>query len=220
MPALGLAKRTGSSCAFAQAANSVRFRAGTDGCTHQTAGVLTANDNFLACLGYSLDEIKGKHHRMFADPAFANSLEYQALWTKLNRGEFDTGVYKRIAKGGREIWIQASYNPIFGLDGKPFLIVPYTLETNDMRFATPQGFNSGDQFFTYLKDAFDTLYAEGKEGSPKMMSVGLHCRLVGRPGRAAALARFLDYVQSHDAVWCPRRIDIARHWIATHPCKD
>lgn len=100
--------------------------------------------------------------------------------------------------------------------GRPQLIVPYTLDANDMRFATNQGFNSGDQFFAYLKDSFDTLYAEG-EGAPKMMSVGLHCRLVGRPGRAAALARFLDYVQGHECVWFARRIDIARHWIATHP---
>jgi OHCU decarboxylase len=96
------------------------------------------------------------------------------------------------------------------------LIVPYTLDANDMRFATPQGFNSGDQFFAYLKDSFDTLYAEGGT-APKMMSVGLHCRLVGRPGRAAALARFLDYVQSHDQVWVATRLDIARHWIRTHP---
>jgi OHCU decarboxylase len=93
----------------------------------------------------------------------------------------------------------------------PHLIVPYTLDANDMRFATPQGFNSGDQFFTYLKDTFDFLYAEGAT-APKMMSVGLHCRLVGRPGRAAALARFLDHVQAHNQVWIARRIDIARHW--------
>jgi OHCU decarboxylase len=98
------------------------------------------------------------------------------------------------------------------------LIVPYTLDANDMRFATPQGFNSGDQFFSYLKDTFDTLYAEG-ETAPKMMSVGLHCRLVGRPGRAAALARFLDYVKSHDQVWVATRLDIARHWIKMHPPK-
>jgi putative urate catabolism protein len=101
-------------------------------------------------------------------------------------------------------------------NGRPFLIIPYTLDTNDMRFATPQGFNSGDQFFTYLKDAFDTLYEEGRQGSPKMMSVGLHCRLVGRPARAAALRRFLDYVLKHDRVWIPLRIDIARHWHAHH----
>jgi putative urate catabolism protein len=99
----------------------------------------------------------------------------------------------------------------------PFLIVPYTLDANDMRFATPQGFNSGDQFFAYLKDAFDCLYAEGAAGAPKMMSVGLHCRLVGRPGRAASLARFLDYVASKDRVWLPRRLDIARHWHAVNP---
>ena len=100
--------------------------------------------------------------------------------------------------------------------GKPHLVVPYTLDTNDMRFATAQGFNSGDQFFAYLKDAFDVLYAEGAE-EPKMLSVGLHCRLAGRPGRAAALMRFLDYVQQHDRVWICRRADIARHWIAQHP---
>ncbi len=100
--------------------------------------------------------------------------------------------------------------------GRPQLIVPYTLDNNDMRFATNQGFNSGDQFFAYLRDAFDVLYAEG-EMAPKMMSVGLHCRLVGRPGRAAALARFLDYVQGHESVWLCRRIDIARHWHSCHP---
>ncbi|MHB1103316.1 MAG: allantoinase PuuE [Devosia sp.] len=101
--------------------------------------------------------------------------------------------------------------------GIPQLIIPYTLDANDMRFATLQGFNSGDQFHAYLKDAFDTLYAEGEAGSPKMMSIGLHCRLVGRPGRAAALARFLDYVRSKDKVWIARRIDIARHWMEHHP---
>jgi allantoinase len=99
---------------------------------------------------------------------------------------------------------------------KPHLVVPYTLDCNDMRFATPQGFNSGDQFFTYLKDSFDVLYREG-EHAPKMMSVGLHCRLVGRPGRAAALERFVDYALSHDRVWICRRVDIAQHWAKTHP---
>ena len=99
--------------------------------------------------------------------------------------------------------------------GRPLLVVPYTLEANDMRFA---GGNlaSGDDFFAYLRDAFDVLYAEG-ETAPKMMSVGLHCRLAGRPGRAASLARFLDYVLGHDRVWVCRRIDIARHWQAVHP---
>jgi OHCU decarboxylase len=98
----------------------------------------------------------------------------------------------------------------------PQLVTPYTLDANDMRFATPQGFNSGDQFFAYLKDSFDLLHAEG-ETSPKMMSIGLHCRLVGRPGRAAALARFLDYVAAHPAAWVTTRLEIARHWVRRHP---
>ncbi len=101
--------------------------------------------------------------------------------------------------------------------GRHQLVIPYTLDTNDMRFATAQGFNSGDQFFSYLKDTFDMLYAEGMAGAPKMMNIGLHCRLVGRPGRAAALARFIDYVKSHHAVWLARRIDIADHWAAAYP---
>ena len=102
---------------------------------------------------------------------------------------------------------------------EPHLIIPYTLDSNDMRFATNQGFNCGDQFFSYLKDSFDVLYAEGKEdpAAAKMLNIGLHCRLAGRPGRAAALARFLDYVQSHDDVWVTRRIDIANHWRKVHP---
>ena len=101
-------------------------------------------------------------------------------------------------------------------ESHPHLVIPYTLDANDMRFATAQGFNSGEQFFDYLRDSFDVLYAEG-ESKPKMMSVGLHCRLAGRPGRFRALQRFLDYVQSHDKVWICRRIDIARHWIDRHP---
>ncbi len=102
------------------------------------------------------------------------------------------------------------------VDDKPHLVVPYTLDNNDMKFGTPQGFNTGDDFFTYLRDAFDTLYAEGAE-APKMMSVGLHARLVGRPGRLAGLVRFLDHVAKHDRVWICRRLDIAKHWAATHP---
>lgn len=98
------------------------------------------------------------------------------------------------------------------------LIVPYTLDSNDMRFATAQGFNTGDQFFTYLRDAFDVLYAEGAD-RPKMLSVGLHCRLVGRPGRIAGLQRFLDHVQRHDKVWLCRRLDIAKHWREKFPVK-
>ena len=101
------------------------------------------------------------------------------------------------------------------LAGKPHLVVPYTLDTNDMRFATPQGFNSGEQFFSYLRDAFDVLYAEG-EATPKMLSIGLHCRLIGRPGRIASLEKFIDYVNNHADVWLCRRIDIARHWHKHH----
>ena len=100
------------------------------------------------------------------------------------------------------------------------LIVPYTLDTNDMRFASMQGFNTGDHFFQYLKDAFDVLYAEGDpdaEDRPKMLNIGMHCRILGRPGRFKAIQRFLDHVQQHDRVWVCRRIDIARHWAALHP---
>jgi len=111
------------------------------------------------------------------------------------------------------LWMQVKTST--GED-KTHLVIPYTLDVNDMRFATAQGFNSGEQFFQYLRDSFDVLYAEGAQ-TPKMMSVGLHCRLVGRPGRFRALQRFLDYVQTHDQVWICRRIDIARHWIDRHP---
>ena len=102
------------------------------------------------------------------------------------------------------------------VDGQAHLIVPYTLDCNDMRFATPGGFATGDEFFAHLCDAFDVLYREG-ERAPKMMSVGLHCRLAGKPARTAALERFLDHVARHDKVWICRRVDIARHWIAHHP---
>ena len=100
--------------------------------------------------------------------------------------------------------------------GKAHLVVPYTLDCNDMRFATPNGFATGDEFYAYLRDAFDVLYREG-ERAPKMLSVGLHCRLAGRPGRIAALERFLDYAQGRQGVWICRRVDIARHWHAHHP---
>jgi putative urate catabolism protein len=100
--------------------------------------------------------------------------------------------------------------------GRPQLITPYTLDTNDMRFVALQGFNSGEQFFSYLRDAFDSLYEEG-ETQPKMLSIGLHCRIVGRPARIAALKRFLEHVSAHERVWVARRIDIARHWLAVHP---
>ncbi|MEY4507481.1 MAG: Peptidoglycan deacetylase [Pseudomonadota bacterium] len=105
----------------------------------------------------------------------------------------------------------------------PQLIVPYTLDCNDMRFALPQGYSHADPFFHYMKDTFDALYAEGDPNglnAPKMMSIGMHCRLLGRPGRITALQRFLDHIQSHDHVWVARRIDIARHWQAVHPFKE
>ena len=98
---------------------------------------------------------------------------------------------------------------------KPHLVIPYTLDANDMRFVNAQGFGGGEEFFTYLKDTFDLLYAEG-ERAPKMMSVGLHCRLAGRPGRAAGLARFLDYIAARERVWIARRLDIAQHWHREH----
>jgi allantoinase len=103
-------------------------------------------------------------------------------------------------------------------DGRtmPHLVVPYTLDANDMRFATPQGFNTAEHFFAYLRDSFDVLYAEGAD-TPRMMSVGMHCRLLGRPGRMVALQRFLDHIERHDRVWVCRRVDIARHWAVRHP---
>ena len=138
-------------------------------------------------------------------------------------GRTSPNTHRITAEHGRFVYSADSYAdelPYWITDhAEPLLIVPYTLDANDMRFATTSGFNSGEQFFTYLKDTFDFLYAEG-ETAPRMMSVGLHCRLVGRPGRAAALARFLDYVMSHDQVWLARRIDIARHWIQHFPWTD
>jgi putative urate catabolism protein len=119
-------------------------------------------------------------------------------------------------------WTQVSVEG-GGRRSVPHLVVPYALDTNDMRFATVQGFNSGTQFYDYLTAAFDTLYREGDPNgldSPKMLSIGLHCRLAGRPGRVAALERFLDYVQGRPDVWVCRRIEIARHWMATHPHRE
>ncbi len=136
-------------------------------------------------------------------------------------GRCSANTVRLTAEEGGFDWISDTYD-----DDLPYwlevgdrdqLIIPYTLEANDMRFATAPGYTTGGQFFDYLKDAFDTLYAEGQEGRPAMMSVGLHCRLIGRPGKIAGLKRFIDYIAGFDDVWCPRRIDIARHWAATHP---
>jgi putative urate catabolism protein len=135
-------------------------------------------------------------------------------------GRVSPNTLKLVAEEGKFLYCADSYADDLPywveVDGKRQLIVPYTLDANDMRFATSQGFNSGEQFFSYLKDSFDVLHEEGRRGAPKMLSVGLHCRLVGRPGRAAALARFLDHVQGHDKAWVCRRIDIARHWHDHH----
>ncbi|MDX5383319.1 MAG: allantoinase PuuE [Rhodobacterales bacterium] len=136
-------------------------------------------------------------------------------------GRCSANTVRLVAEEGGFDWISDTYD-----DDLPYwlevgdrdqLIIPYTLEANDMRFATAPGYITGGQFFDYLKDAFDTLYAEGTDGRPAMMSVGLHCRLIGRPGKIAGLKRFIDYIAGFEGVWCPRRIDIARHWAATHP---
>ena len=135
-------------------------------------------------------------------------------------GRISPNTRRLVVEQGGFLYDSDAYNddlPYWTYDhGTPHLVIPYTLENNDMRFSVAQGFNSGDQFFAYLRDAFDCLYAEG-ETAAKMMSVGLHCRLVGRPGRMAALQRFLDYAQGHDDVWICRREDIARHWHQHHP---
>ncbi|MEZ5722382.1 MAG: allantoinase PuuE [Paracoccaceae bacterium] len=136
-------------------------------------------------------------------------------------GRCSVNTVRLVAETGQMAYISDTYDddlPYWARIGtRDQLIIPYTLDANDMRFATPQGFNTGDHFFSYLKDAFDALYAEGMAGAPKMMSIGLHNRLIGRPGRIMGLKRFIEHAKGHDGVWFPRRIDIARHWEATHP---
>ncbi len=138
-------------------------------------------------------------------------------------GRCSMNTVRLTAESARLDWISDTYD-----DDLPYwmevgnrdqLVIPYTLEANDMRFATAPGYITGEQFFTYLKDSFDTLYAEGQAGRAKMFSIGLHNRLIGRPGKVAGLQKFLDYAQSHEGVWFPRRLDIARHWAKTHPHK-
>ncbi len=135
-------------------------------------------------------------------------------------GRLSGNTLRLVVENGSFLYSSDSYGddlPYWvGVGGKPHLILPYTLENNDMKFAVAPGYTSGDAWFSYLRDAFDVLYAEGAT-SPKMMSIGLHCRLAGRPGRAAALAKFMDHVLAHDRVWIARREDIARHWIKVHP---
>jgi len=136
-------------------------------------------------------------------------------------GRCSMNTVRLTAETARLDWISDTYDddlPYWMETGdRDQLVIPYTLEANDMRFATAPGYIEGEQFFTYLRDTFDTLYAEGQDGRAKIFSIGLHCRLIGRPGKIAGLKRFLDHAAAHDGVWFARRIDIAQHWAATHP---
>ncbi|WP_116132332.1 allantoinase PuuE [Tropicimonas sp. IMCC34043] len=136
-------------------------------------------------------------------------------------GRCSANTVRLVAETGQFDYVSDTYDDDLPywleLEGRDQLIIPYTLEANDMRFATAPGYITGVQFFEYLRDAFDVLYAEGAAGSPKMMSIGLHCRLIGRPGKIAGLQRFIDHIRGKEGVWCPRRIDIAEHWAKTHP---
>ena len=138
-------------------------------------------------------------------------------------GRCSTNTVRLAAETGQLAYISDTYDDDLPhwmqVAGRDQLIIPYTLECNDMRFATSPGWITGEQFESYLRDTFDTLYAEGVAGAPKMMTVGLHCRLIGRPGKLAGLRRFIEHIQGFDGVWCPRRIDIAEHWAKVHPPK-
>ena len=165
-----------------------------------------------------VDEETEREHIRFAVQAIETATGTRPLGWYTGRNSPNTR--RLVVEEGGFLYDADDYNddlPFWTAVGdRRHLVVPYTLDANDMRFATPQGFNCGDQFYSYLRDAFDTLYAEGAE-TPKMMSVGLHCRIVGRPGRFAALKRFVEYAARHERVWFCRRIDIARHWAAEHP---
>ncbi|WP_300300607.1 allantoinase PuuE [Ferrovibrio sp.] len=138
-------------------------------------------------------------------------------------GRLSSNTLKLVAEEGGFAYCSDSYDddlPYWTRIGKkPLLMLPYTFDNNDMKFGQLHGFATGEDFYSHVKDAFDMLYREGQDGAPKMMTVALHCRLIGRPGRAAALARLMDYMQRHEKVWFARRIDIARHWMQAHPFK-
>ncbi|TLD72153.1 allantoinase PuuE [Phragmitibacter flavus] len=183
----------------------------------------------IACHGHrwisyqSIDETTERQHLQLAVETLQNLTGHQPLGWYTGRDSPNTR--RLLADHGGFLYDSDYYGDdlpfwtqVTKSDGTtvPHLIVPYTLDTNDMRFASPQGFNTADHFFTYLRDAFDVLYQEGTE-TPKMLSIGMHCRLLGRPGRFIALQRFLDHLQKHDHVWITRRIDIARHWHQHHP---
>ena len=165
-----------------------------------------------------VDEEVEREHIQRAIEAIENAVGERPLGWYTGRSSPNT---RRLVVGeGNFLYDADAYNddlPYWTFEfGKPHLVVPYTLDVNDMRFATSQGFNSGEQFYQYLKDSFDVLYAEG-ENAPRMMSLGLHCRLAGRPGRIAALERFFRYIRTFEDLWLCRRIDIARHWHENHP---
>ncbi len=165
-----------------------------------------------------VDEATERDHMARAIEAHERILGTRPLGWYAGRGSPITR--RLVVEDGGFLYDSDAYNddlPYWVTVGEtPHLVIPYTLDNNDMKFAVAPGFTSGEGFYRYLKDAFDVLYAEG-ESAPRMMSIGLHCRLAGRPGRAAALARFMDYVLGHDRVWLCRRIDIARHWREAHP---
>jgi len=165
----------------------------------------------------NVDEAVEREHIQRAIGAIENAVGERPLGWYTGRSSPNTR--RLVVEEGNFLYDADAYNddlPYWALEfGKPHLVVPYTLDVNDMRFATSQGFNSGEQFYQYLKDSFDVLYTEG-ESAPRMMSLGLHCRLAGRPGRFAALERFFRYIRTFEDLWLCRRIDIARHWHEYH----
>lgn len=190
----------------------------------EQVAAMTAADWEIASHGFKWVEHKDmpeeEERRQIAEAIRLHTEVTGARPTGWYTGRCSVNTVRLTAEAGLD-WISDTYD-----DDLPYwieagardqLVIPYTLEANDMRFATAPGYITGEQFFQYLKDAFDVLYAEGQAGAAKMMSVGLHCRLIGRPGKMAGLKRFLDYAKGHEGVWFPRRIDIARHWAETHP---